>query len=106
MQAKPNRCAIWLWCGLASGLLFGSASVAFAKFQCDSDVYIGRSHPATLVSVTVDGAPVVIPTVAAVPQLGSLYFKTELYDHPDMLHVDVFDDSLSPPVRKMHVGQK
>ena len=101
-----ERSTNWALGGLIVGLLFGTAAAARAKFQCDTETSVGRQRPATLVSVTVDGQPLSSPSASLVPQLGTLLFKTEFAQYPDMLHVDVFDDSLSPPVRKLHVRQQ
>lgn len=106
MQKPIKRSSIWGWSGLVIGLAIGTAGVARAKFQCPSDTNVGRTHAATLLSASVDGQPIVIPSSADVPELGMLVFKTEFDALPDAVHVEVFDPSASPPVRKMHLRRE
>ena len=56
-------------------------------------------------SATAGGQPIAIPSTADAPQLGRLVFKTELYDYPSLVHVEVFDPNEAPPARILHVSR-
>ena len=90
---------------MAAGLVVGIAGVARAKLQCDPDTNVGRSHSATPLSATMDGQPIAIPSTTDEPLLGRLVFRTELYDFPSMVHVEVFDPNGSPPARIIHLSR-
>jgi hypothetical protein len=84
-------------------MAFGLARLASAKLQCGEDSRVGRSHSATLVSLTVDGTAQALPTSTTLPALAGLTFKTEYYDTPEEVHAEVYDPSSPPAVRKLHL---
>jgi|SRR3954470_2066848 hypothetical protein len=89
--------------GIVVGLGIGLAGVARAKLQCDSNRNVGRQHAATLQSLAIDGQAETVPSQATLPALANLRFKTEFNDYPTMVHVDVYNPTSPPSVRKLHV---
>ena len=87
------------------GLIVASASVAWAKLQCPPAESVGRIHPATIVSSSIDGEPVAVPSAADAPLLAKAVFKTEYVDLPDTVHAEVFDSFYPNQVRIVHLTQ-
>lgn len=100
MGKQKKTSSSWFVAGVSAGLIVGSAHLALAKLQCDPDRLHGRSHSVAIASWSVDGVPNAVPANAADP---TAVLKTELYDFPQMLHLDAFDPGSTPPNRKMHL---
>jgi hypothetical protein len=100
MGDRKKKSSTLFLAGVGAGLVVGTAHLALAKLQCDSDRLHGRSHSVAIASWSVDGVPSAVPTDAADP---TAVIKTELYDYPQMVHLDAFDPGATPPTRKMHL---
>lgn len=100
MGDRKKNSSVWFVAGVGAGLVVGTAHLALAKLQCDPDRLHGRSHPVAIASWTVDGVPSTVPASAAD---STAVIKTELYDYPQMVHLDAFDPGSTPPSRKIHL---